>query len=312
MSKSHKLDQNQLSFDFSAQTAAASDKNSVQSLSPLEMRRAALGWVAAQKPSGIAAGVPTRIQRYKADVAAFWSLPHKNLLRPDKTLIVEIRPSREHCWPDCSRKEELLPQLRSQKDLKAQLQAEIRKTEPELKDTDCLFDEYESWSYQLSRNKTYHKCCRKIENLEHALYQGSRFEQIRRAHVADYLYLAVPSGAVHPHELADGWGLLYIMPDRTVKEIKKADTWDCPFDNKLHLVQNLAASAQENVLFSYGLRINAKGEPRFTPIPRHLSKASHRVSARELLAAAGTVLSNGSNSGCCALSGARWKASIRC
>ncbi len=244
-------------------------KHIVNKLKPLEMKRAILGWLVPQKPSGVALTVPTRISKYCADVAAFWSSPgKKQIMHPKKTLIVEIRRSREQCWPDCSRQEELLPLLREKKEEKASFETVIRREEPELKETNTLFPEYESWDYKNSKNKKYHRCLRQLEDIEHALYKGSRFEQIRRAHVADYLYLAVPIGTVLPNELADGWGLININQDMTTEVIKEADSWECPEINKLHLIQHIAAACKKSLLFSNGVNELSPGKTSFTPIPK--------------------------------------------
>jgi hypothetical protein len=243
---------------------------------PKNMKRAILGWLISKTPSGAGINVPTRVSKYCADVAAFWSSPaKKRLMQPDKTVIVEIRRSREQCWPDCSRQEELLPLLIEQKELKKSLETEIRNTEPELKDSDTLFPEYESWRYSESKNKKYRRCLSQIERIEHALYKGSRFEQIRRAHVADYLYLAVPEGTVNPNELADGWGLINIKSDLSAQVVKEAETWDCPIANRLHLAQNIAASGRDALYFSFGVRGDRDGKTCFSPIPkRRRSKRS--------------------------------------
>lgn len=257
----------QMTFNFNREEGNLSDNI----LPPMGLRRAVLGWLIPQNPTGIGVLVPTRILRFQADVAAFWSLPNKKKgkhLSPCKTTIVEIRNDREHCWPDCSKHEELLRLLKEKKEMRKSLEASIRKNEPGLKDNDNLFNEYESWHYEESRNKNYHKCCRQIEEMEHSLYRGSRFEQIRRAHVADYLYLAVPAGTVHPYELADGWGLIEVYPDMKTALIKNAENWNCPEANRIHLIQNIAMACKKSLLFSHGIYENAKGSPVFSPVPR--------------------------------------------
>lgn len=236
---------------------------------PQNMKRAILGWLLSLKPSGAGICVPTRVSKFCADVAAFWSSPgKKRLMQPTRTVIVEIRRTREQCWPDCSRQEELLPLLIEQKELRRSLETEIRKTEPELKDSDTLFPEYESWRYAESKNRNYRHCLRQIEKIEHALYEGSRFEQIRRAHVADFLYLAVPEGTVNPNELADGWGLINIKSDLSAQLVKEAESWNCPVANRLHLAQNIAASSRDTLFFAFGIRAGKDGKPKFSPIPK--------------------------------------------
>lgn len=240
-------------------------------LKPVELKQAIMGWVLGLSPSGIGTQVPTRISKYQVDVAAFWSAPEKQLLRPEKTLIVEIRDDREQCWPDCGDRDKLLRKLREKKEQKARLEAEIRENEPELKESDNLFDEYESWNYSASVNQEYQRCLKQVENIQHSLYKGSRFEQIRRGHVADLLYLAVPAGEVHADELAEGWGLLYIDARRNVTEVKKAELQEPPEINRLHLIQGLAASAMKNVLFAHGVRVSNNGNVVFS-LPPHRRK----------------------------------------
>jgi hypothetical protein len=254
--------ENQLTFNFLSQSKFVQ-------IQPLNLKRAVISWLIARKPTGIGVDVPTRISKYKADAAAFWSIPlKKKILKPERTAIVEIRNNREMCWPDCSEKEKLLPLLRETKELQKKLQFVIREEEPELKDPDTLFDEIEIWSYEKSKNKEYHKCCRQLEEVEHALYRGSRFEQIRRAHVADLLYLAVPENSVHPDELADGWGLLFVNEKLEVSLVKEAENWNCPEANRHHLIQNMAMASTKNMLFAHGINYRPDDSVVFTPVPR--------------------------------------------
>ncbi len=234
---------------------------------PLELKRAALGWLVTQKPDAIGVMVPTRISKYCADIAAFWSVGKRGKLLPKKTLIIETRNNREECWPDCSRHEGLLNQLKEAKELKREIEAKIRRNEPGLKDTDNLFNEYESWRYKESKNREYHRCLKEIDKLERAVYNGSFFEQLRRAEVADYLYLAVPEDTVHADELADSWGLIYVKPDLSAELVKTAEFWDCPVERKMHLAQNIAITCRKSILFSMGIREGASSIPFFTPIP---------------------------------------------
>jgi hypothetical protein len=253
----------------SGSKAAKSVANTPCGLRPRDLKQAALAWAATLKPSALAIGVPTRISRFKADVAAVWSAPgKKRLLHPVKTLIIEVRRDREACWPDCSRREEMLTPLRDKKAEKKMIEADIRSNEPELRETDTLFEEYESWNYAGSRNKDYKKCLKKVKVLENALYQGSRFERIAQANVADFLYLAVPAGAVEASELAEGWGLLYINADKSVEIVREADDMRCAEPAKAHLAFNIAAACAKSLLFSEGILIRKNGIPSFTPIPK--------------------------------------------
>jgi hypothetical protein len=233
-----------------------------------DIRQALTGWLLQQTPTGIGLSVPTRISRYQADIAAFWSIPIDKLLTPQQTMIIEIRHDREACWPDCADKDKLLEILRETKNVKTDLQEKIKREEPELVDTNVLFEEYRGWNYHESKNSYYHEICRKVEKIEHAIYKGSRFEMIRTGQVADLLYLAVPEDSVTPAEVADGWGLLYFNEHGEVTEIKSPDNWNCSMKKRQHLIQNIAAENTKNTLFKHGINCSADNTISFSKAPR--------------------------------------------
>lgn len=227
----------------------------VPALSPLRMRQAVLKWLAMQEPSGIATKVATRISKYQVDVAAFWSVPFGNRRRIKKTVLVEIRNDRDHCWPDCSNRETILKKLRDLKAQKASLEEIIKQTEPELKASDTLFEEFECWDFEKSQNSDYHKCLSDIEDLQHSLYKGSRLELIRQSQTADFIYIALPEGTIHADELIDGIGLLAIKDNLEIEEVKAADNLTCKAENRSHIVQNIAIACCKNSLFANGVNV---------------------------------------------------------
>jgi hypothetical protein len=241
----------QLSFDlFDREPDQQKNRNTLH----LQYRQAALKWLAGQAPSGIGIDVPTRVTKFQVDIGAFWSSPdRKRVMRPRKTVIMELRFERDDCWPDIGERVHLLEKLREIKNERKTLEAVIRKQEPHLRATDNLFEEIETWDYEKSANPDYQRCMKKLEEIQRALYAGSRFEQIRRAHVADFLYLAVPRHLIDPDELANGWGLLYINDDFTLEEVKKAQLEETTLEQKLHFIQNLAASCLKPTLFTAGV-----------------------------------------------------------
>ena len=233
-----------------------------------DIKQTLIGWLLQQTPTGIGLRVPTRISRYLADIAAFWSVPVNKLLTPRQTMIIEIRHDREACWPDCADKELLLSLLRETKNIKNELETRIQFEEPELVDTNVLFEEYRDWNYHESKNSYYHETCRKVEKLEHAIYKGSRFEMIRTGQVADLLYLAVPENSVTSTEVADGWGLLYFNEYGKVTEVKPAENWNCSTKKRQHLIQNIAAVNSQDMLFKNGIRCAKDHTVSFTKAPK--------------------------------------------
>ena len=240
-------------------------------LTPLKMKQAVLQWLAAQNPSGIATKVATRISKYQVDVAAFWSTPAGNRRRIDKTVLVEIRNDRDHCWPDCSNREMILKKLRELKAEKLSIEKIIEKTEPQLKASDTLFEEFECWDYEKTQNADYHKCLRDIEDLQHSLYKGSRLELIRQSHTADHIYIAFPEGTIHADELIDGIGLLAIKDNLEIEEIKTPDALICKAESRSHIVQNIAIACRKNSLFANGVN-SSKDKIFITNPPRRRRK----------------------------------------
>lgn len=249
------------------------DRQKTRSLLQLQYRQAALKWLAKQEPSGIGLDVPTRVTRFQVDIGAFWSAAdRKRVMHPRKTVIVEMRFERDDCWPDIGERSQLLEKLRETKNERQALEAAIRTGEPHLRAADSLFEEIESWNYENSGNPDYHRCMKKLEELQRALYAGSRFEQIRRAHVADFLYLAVPRHLIDSDELANGWGLLYINDDFTVEEVKKAQQEETTLEQKLHFIQNLAASCLKPTLFTAGVNLGPGNRITCSMPPRRRCK----------------------------------------
>ena len=244
-----------------------------QSLSRNDLQRASLAWLASLNPTAAAMRVPTRLAKFRAGAAAFWSSPGRHrLLQPDLTVVVEARISRNDCWPECSDSEVILPSYREYQANRRSLEESIRKNETFLLDSDVLFPEIEYWNYEDTENLDYKPCLEKLAEFESALYRGSRFERIREGAVANELYLAVPDGMIDPDELAEGWGLLYVYPDMHVEVIRKAAHYDCPQEHMLHLSQNIAASSLRDVLFAHGIYQEVDGKISYRRPPKLRSR----------------------------------------
>ena len=241
----------------------------IPQLSRHDLQRASLAWLASLNPTAAAMRVPTRLAKFRAGAAAFWSSPGRHrLLQPDLTVVVEARLSRNDCWPECSDTDVILPSYRECQANRRSLEESIRKNEPFLLDSDVLFPEIEYWNYEDTENPDYKPCLEKLAEFESALYRGSRFERIRQGEVANELYLAVPEGLIDPDELAEGWGLLYVFPDMHVELIRKAAHYECPQEHMLHLSQNIAASSLRDVLFAHGIYQEADGKIEIDLYPR--------------------------------------------
>ncbi|MCX6983145.1 MAG: hypothetical protein NT118_00140 [Lentisphaerae bacterium] len=107
----------QLFLRFEQEKPVSDNKNikGEKSFQPLDLKRAALGWLVSQVPNAVGVRVPTRISKFCADIAAFWVGSRRGQIIPRKTMIIETRSNREECWPDCSKHEGLLKQLKEKK-----------------------------------------------------------------------------------------------------------------------------------------------------------------------------------------------------
>ncbi len=233
------------------------------------LRRAVMKWLLeTAAPAGLAMSVSTRSTQYKADIAAFWNQKVRNskakkpyqVLKPKRTMIIECYTEREECWPDCAHSRNLAADIKQWKQRKHELESQIRSHEPELREDNVLFSEYTEWRYESSANPEYHQALKKIKELESALLKGTRLEKIRDSGLADEFYLAVPENVIMPEELADSWGLLWVREDMSTEIKKPAGAGECSVDNRMHLVQNIAAAATSDVLFTAGIRENKTSE----------------------------------------------------
>lgn len=260
-----------------ARPPAAADDAPSAGMSRQDARRAAIRWLeSTHPPDGLMVSVPTRRLKYKADIAAFWSVSAYNsngqgpgrLMTPRATMIIECYTGRDECWGDCVAAAGILPRLEEKRRRRDQLEAVIRESEPDLRRSDELFEEMASWDYDRARNPEYRRLLAEIATLEEALHKGTKFEQIGRAAVADSLYAAVPAGLLTADELANGWGLLWIHEDMRVTVEKEPAHEAIPVANRMHLIQNIAAAAKPWLLAMEGIRHDPGDAVYFVKKPR--------------------------------------------
>lgn len=276
------IDREQIEFDFSAAPAARRSPTRARCrFTLLELRQLALGFLAARKPAGLAAQVPVRLRKYQVAAAAFWTREAGRQKEIVRTAVVEIYTARDRCFADCADHRAILESIHELRARRELLQAEIRRREPHLADTDDLFAEYRTWHYERSADPAYSKLLRKLEKLRHTLHKGSRLERIRNAGVADDLYLAVPEGVIEADEIAAGWGLLHITGDGRMVEVTRPEAQLCTPAGRQLLVANIAAAAARSVLFTAGVVSGDGGRVRYYKPPRRRLKRSIRTGPGE-------------------------------
>ena len=84
--------------------------------------------------------------------------------------------------------------------------------------------------------------------------------------------LVVNGTKLSREEVAEGWGLLYVYPDRSVEVVKLAELQDCDEEGRRRLALNVAASSFKNVLFANGVQLDEELNVSFNPPPRRRRK----------------------------------------
>ena len=247
------------------ETPAVEDNRKLDRFALLQ---AALAYLAQSGAAGAALQVPCRLRKFQADVAAYYSCYRKRINHLERTLVVDVYTDRKQCLPESAGRGAMLEELSELREKRTVMEQSIRVEEPDLWVEEELFDEFRTFDYSRSTNKEYHKLCRRINSLQQSLYKGTRMEQLARADVADYLVMAVPENMLSEKEIPDGWGLWYIMPDKSVKVVVNPALQECSSESRLHLVQNIGHAALNCVLFANGVKLKSNNKVRFTRPPR--------------------------------------------
>ena len=232
---------------------------SPRALTPKQLKRAAMAFLASLQPSGLAIDAAAG-GHCRADSAAFWM--EKG--RITRTAIAQVQSALD----PSDGKNDLFDSLKIARMERDVLEQEIRRTEPGLRDSSQLFTEFSDWNYEVSKNPAYRECRQKIRKLEHALYQGTRLERLLRTKAASEMYLIVPENTVAPDYPLNGCGLVYIMNDLSFELIvPAAQQENVSKEHQLRLALNIAASDQQDVLFANGIHTSG-GKPKCGPLPR--------------------------------------------
>ncbi len=234
-----------------------------------DFRQLLLAFWSAAGFDGLGVNVPTRISKCQADIGAFRSdIGSLRLRYASCTAVTKVFSDRHECIPDCASNRQVAEELQRLNIEREELEKELRNTEPSLRCRDELYQEVQSYDYRQTKRPDYHRLLRRLDKLQHNLFQGSILERLRRSRSADYLFVALPEGELQPEELLDGWGLLYYTTDGQIKIAKKAQRQNCPVANRLHFALNIGRSATQAVMFQHGVQKHPDGRITLTKAPR--------------------------------------------
>lgn len=247
------------------------------SLNKIDLRQSVLAFLLTLNPTALALKVPVKNHRLIISAGAvtckYQASTKCNVIT--ETIGVDIFTNRSDCLPACSNYNELALQLAELEEQKLAMEELIKVNEPELKISSDLFaDELEVYEYKDSQIYPYLPLIKQIERTRQAMYKGSKMELIRQSNTVDRLYLAVPENLIQKHELAPGWGLIYIYDNHQFKIIQEAPSHSNEVMPELrnHFLLNIARSSSNQVLFANGVRLNEGDSPTFTEPPRRRRK----------------------------------------
>lgn len=229
------------------------------------LRKAVVDWLCKSGnkiPDGFAFDVCTRKASDKLDlVSANFSKSissSKTQLRLAKKVICKgflCYSTRKECWNDCANAEEIVANLRILQEERAKLEEQIRKNEPELKESQMLFEELATWEYGKSTNKEYHALMKNINWLENILYLGNKIERIVSRPICDEYYVVVPEGLISPKELNEAWGLLWMQKDGSIQLQREPTAFQTEDADKLFLIKKLLESNTKDSINALKRRI---------------------------------------------------------
>ena len=224
-------------------------------LTRADLEQAALAFIVSLKPDGVARNVPTRNSKFRATAAGFWKHARSRGSIVTRTALVLMYDDINCCFSDCENREARVQRINAMQQQKSLMEAEIRRTEPQLAAADDLFSEFRTWDYSASANTEYHRLCRIIAKELQILNKGSKLERIRQAGVADQCYLAVPVAAVIPELIPENWGIVGLNSTTPrFKLIREAALQDnVTPEQRSGFAFNIGTAASASVCFANGV-----------------------------------------------------------
>jgi len=218
----------------------------------LKLRKAVVEWLQGQPvlPNGVAFDMQTRASGERVDVFAVTlrgrSRDLSGLLGESSLFI--CCPTKEDCSRECANPEAIEYALSSLRIKQSELEARIRKMEPELRDAESLFEELAIWKYEQSSDKEYHTLKSAVGTMEELLYKGTRMAHLTLRPLADKMYLVTPKGIIAPELLLDGWGLLEVTEEGVAELVKPPVRQNTDAETKAYVIKRMMESNFSKVL----------------------------------------------------------------
>jgi len=210
----------------------------------------ALHWAGANG-FGLAA-VEVRVPRtgYRADVAAC------SRGRGRRTAVFECKQARADFIKDAHAEAATRARLEELSQRRAKLEELLAVHRPDLRRSDALFPEFDSWDFSGLEHQAYREVLADLATLQARILHGTKFSKMFRYCCADFLYLVVEENIFAAAEVPAGWGLLLRCGD-ALELVRPPVALAAIPEQRLALLESIAAAA---MVGACARRVAAAGE----------------------------------------------------
>ena len=180
--------------------------------------------------------------RYRADVAAYRSVPKQigsTAVFECKQALCDLR--RDNCHSESARR-----RLEAICNRRQVLEARLRTHYPNLHNGDSLFPEFDSENFSAIGHRGYARLVRELRTLQSRLYDCTKFEKLIRYRCANLFFIVLPEQLFRESEVPVGWGALVESNDILIL-VRKPIWHESTAANRLHVLHRIAVVGTRNV-----------------------------------------------------------------
>ena len=201
------------------------------------LKQLAFVWAQTRGFSACAMEVNLPRCRYRADVAAYRSVPKQigsTVVFECKQALCDLR--RDNCHSETARL-----RLEAIYNRRQVLEARLRTHYPNLHNGDSLFPEFDSENFSTIGHRGYARLTRELGALQTRLYDCTKFEKLVRYRCANLFFIVLPEQLFCESEVPVGWGALVESND-TLAVVRKPIWHDATVANRLHVLHRIAVA----------------------------------------------------------------------
>lgn len=198
---------------------AVSTRRGSESASHAALKRLGVLWAQTQGYSACAVEVSLPRSRYRADVAAFRSVPGEI----GYTAIFECKQARPDLLRDSCCAAVTRQRLESVERRRLIIEKHLRVHYPALRRGESLFAEWDSHDFAAIGHRNYSRIMRELSALQNQLRDGTKFEKLVHYRCANLFFLILPNELFRPAEIPIGWGAL--VEENGTLTLARKPTW---------------------------------------------------------------------------------------